>query len=161
MKRKSELYSVMCFNGALMSTYRALRVHVYHFCRRSLEATIATLFILGDAQAEASDLPPRLTVRPTQCVVLEQGQKCHANVRVEWKVGRPSSVCLHNSLVQKPLKCWEDAIDGIYQEKVIARSSVYYFLKPAGADEVLAEAELNVAWVYRESRRPTRQWRLF
>lgn len=151
----------MCFDNPVMAIFSEVRVHANKLYFRPWVAAAAILALVGVVQAEADELSPNLTVHPTQCVVLEEGQKCHAKVQVEWSTELPVSVCLHNSLVQKPVRCWEDTIEGAYQEKVIARSSVYYFLKPVTGDEVLAEAELNVAWVYRESRRPSRQWRLF
>lgn len=150
----------MCFNGANTVSFWASRTWPTRFCLRPLLAA-AIMAVLGDAQAEAISPPPRLTVQPTQCVVLEQGQKCHANTQIKWQSDQPRSICLHSSLGQKPIKCWQDAIKGVYKEKVVSRSSVYYILKPLHGGEVLAKAELNVAWVYRESRRPSRQWRLF
>lgn len=151
----------MCSNSAIMVNLGAMQTHTHNFCLRLWSAALLSSALVGDVQAETVASSLRLTVQPTQCVVLEQGQKCHANARVKWQAEQPRSVCLHSSLKQKPVKCWEDAIDGTHQEKVVARSSVYYVLKPLAGGEVLAEAELNVAWVYRESRRPNRQWRLF
>lgn len=142
---------------ATSSVMRALTACL--FFQPLVAAAIVALAISADA--DAGEPRPRLLVQPTQCVVLEQGQKCHASAQVKWNSEQPRSICLHSSLAQKPVKCWEAANEGVYQEKVVARSSVYYVLKPLGGGDVLAEAELNVAWVYRESRRPSRQWRLF
>lgn len=143
-----------------MKMFRSRRAYAYRCFFRSWAVAAVMFMLLPGAEAEPIS-PVRLTVLPDQCVVLEQGQKCHTNAQVRWISGEPRSVCLHSSLTQEPLKCWKDTIEGAYQEKVVARSSVFYFLKPSGGGEVLVEAELNVAWVYRESRRPTRQWRLF
>lgn len=144
-----------------MANLSAVRSISHPLGFQSSMVALAIAAFVGNAYAEAVDTPPRLTVQPTQCVVLEQGQKCHANARIKWQAEQPRSMCLHSSLEQKPIKCWEDTIAGAYQENVASRTSVYYALKTLGGDEVLAEAELNVAWVYRESRRPSRQWRLF
>lgn len=161
MSRRSGSFSAMCFNGDIMKTFCAKRACTYQCFLRSWAVTALMLMFAAGAKAESTNAQLRLTVVPNQCVVLEQGQKCHANAQVKWAADRPRSVCLHSSLTQRPLKCWEHTVEGAYQEKVVARSNVSYFLKPSGGGEILAETELNVAWVYRESRRPTRQWRLF
>lgn len=113
------------------------------------------------AQASADPEQARMTVRPTQCVVLKEGQNCHTSVRIEWSLATAGPYCLYRSNEQEALRCWRKVSSGVYEEKVSVNSSIVYFLMSADSSHRLVATDLNVAWVYRESRRPSRQWRLF
>lgn len=111
----------------------------------------------------ASDSAPRgeLSLKPVECVVLQQGKSCHATVRISWKASSPGQYCLYSSREETAVKCWTASLEGQYRESIATKGDVEYHIRRQNDDRVFARAKLNVVWVYRESIRPTRQWRLF
>lgn len=102
-----------------------------------------------------------LELKPSECVIMEQGQVCHVIARLAWTAEAHGDYCLFSSRNSQPLRCWNDSTQGKYRESLKTKGGVEYTIRRNSENLVLAREKLTVTWVYRESVRPVRQWRLF
>lgn len=131
------------------------RLNNREWCRWSL---LSLIWLVG-ATSYADEAT--LEVKPTKCVVLEEGQSCHTRAQLQWQVASPGAYCLYNSLGSDALQCWEADTSGHFEEKLVIDSGISYRLTTQGTERVVATAEVSVVWVYKDTGRPTRHWRLF
>ena len=111
-----------------------------------------------DAPAAAAAL---LQLKPNRCVALHQGQVCYQTIQLLWSAPQAGHYCLHQENVAQPLHCWQSVNAGEYSYEFASDASVQLQLVDAQTKTVVAQAGLEVAWVYKANTRRQTHWRLF
>lgn len=102
-----------------------------------------------------------LSLKPKECVVFKEGDKCYASVKVKWSAGESKAICLFRNPGGVNLECWSGVSEGQFYEDLVMEAPVDYYLAYAGNSEVLIKQTLTLSWVYEKSSRPEQTWRLF
>ena len=107
--------------------------------------------------------PPLVTleVAPAQCVALHRGQICHFDARLRWQARQAGRYCLLRAGEATPLHCWPQGNEGTIELPMQAASDVLLELRRTPDGLLAAQGRIEVAWVYRNERRPRSSWRLF
>jgi len=123
--------------------------------------TIASLLVvlISVASTQAVAEAAVLTVTPSKCVALRKGNTCYQSIVVRFAAEKDSDICLIRDGVAEPLACWEKVASIEYSYKLATDSSVMFHMVDA-QQLTIASALVNVAWVYKKSRKRNR-WRLF
>jgi Protein of unknown function (DUF3019) len=127
---------------------------------------ILALFLLcivknGFAESENPDKAVVLSIKPKECVVLKEGDKCYAKVRIHWQLDNSGSFCLLRTPGDIQLQCWKGASEGNFSENLVMNESVEYYLVDADSSAILIKKSLTLSWVYEKSMRSEHTWRLF
>lgn len=104
-------------------------------------------------------------MQPQQCVTLRQGRACFATITVQWQKNTPQSVCLYQHNKQQlgnkqPLHCWKSDRQGLTTIEFQSTQSLTYQLRAQESNTLLAETEVMVGWLHKNTNR-RRHWRLF
>jgi len=102
-----------------------------------------------------------LQLKPNRCVALHQGQVCYQDVQLLWSAPHVGHYCLHQQNVAQPLHCWQNVNAGEFRYEFASDASVQLQLVNAQTKTVVAQAGLEVAWVYKANTRRQTHWRLF
>lgn len=102
-----------------------------------------------------------LQLKPSRCVALHQGQVCYQNIQLLWSTPQVGHYCLYQQHAGEPLHCWENVNAGEYLYEFSSDESVQLQLVDAQTKAVVAQAGLEVAWVYKANTRRQTHWRLF
>ena len=102
-----------------------------------------------------------LSLKPKECVVFKEGDKCYANVKVKWNASESAALCLFRNPDEVKLYCWNNASEGQFSEDLVMEEPVDYYLAYTGSSEILIKQTLTLSWVYEKSSRPEQTWRLF
>ena len=125
---------------------------------------ILLLFSTQVYSNETSSLA-KLTLKPSQCVSLVQGQQCFVTVNISWQVTNAGKYCLYSSLQNNKLNCWTMKESGNFKQKLVIEQDVIFTLKSMGDginnDKLVASALLELAWVHKKSRLSHSAWRIF
>lgn len=105
--------------------------------------------------------PVTLLLKPKECVVLKEGDKCYASIKVKWKASESGLFCLFRTPGDVKLKCWKDVVEGQFAENVVMDTEVDYYLVRADSAEILSRGKITLSWVHRRSSRPEHTWRIF
>jgi hypothetical protein len=100
-------------------------------------------------------------LKPKECVVFKEGDKCYANVKIKWSARESAALCLFRNPDEVKLHCWNNAREGQFSEDLVMEEAVDYYLTYAGNSEILIKQTLTLSWVYEKSSRPEQTWRLF
>ena len=119
------------------------------------------LLSFSDVFAKEPAEPASLTLKPSQCVALREGQECHIDVKFEWSSKENSDFCLLSSNNSQPIRCWKRVSSGTHHQKFIVGGNVMFFLENLAQRSIVAKAELEIAWVYKKNDRSRLSWRLF
>jgi len=103
----------------------------------------------------------KLSLKPKECVVLKEGDKCYSSINVKWNVSELGSFCLFRKPSDIKLKCWKDVSEGQFTEDLVMDGPVDYYLAYAESSETLVSETLSLSWVYKKSSRPEHTWRIF
>ncbi len=119
-----------------------------------------------NAQPATSETAPvaeavLLQLKPSRCVALHQGQVCYQNIQLLWSTPQVGHYCLYQQNAGEPLHCWENVNAGEYLYEFSSDESVQLQLVDAQTKAVVAQAGLEVAWVYKANTRRQTHWRLF
>jgi len=140
----------MCFNQILIK--KSIKHVVVVF--------ILLLLSMKVYSSETSSLP-KLTLKPSQCVSLRQGQQCFVTVDISWQVSNAGEYCLYSSLKNNKLNCWTMNKSGYFKQELVIDKDVTFTLKSMSNDKVVASALLELAWVHKKSRLSHSAWRIF
>jgi len=113
------------------------------------------LFFISPSYGQGNQL--RLT--PSKCVALKKGQVCYQSIRIRYESLDTQNYCLTVSNQDGPLQCWSsvDLID--YRYRFASKNDLEFKIIDLN-EKILATANFNIAWVYKQSRKRNR-WRLF
>lgn len=101
-----------------------------------------------------------LLLMPARCVALHQGQICYQRVQLSWSSFAAGNYCVYQEAQAQPLQCWQEQTQGTLVFEFASDSSRVLQLKNA-QQQVVAEASMEVAWVYKANTRRKTHWRLF
>ncbi len=119
----------------------------------------------ADGPSSAADMsagrdPSSLLLTPARCVALHQGQVCYQRVQVSWSSYLQGNYCLYQAGKTQPLQCWQEQTQGALMFEFASDATGVLQLKN-GQQQVVAEATMEVAWVYKANTRRKTHWRLF
>ena len=137
----------------------AFNIKFPHMSILSGMLTIAA-FSIHLAQAKTPE-NKRLIIKPQTCVSLHQGQQCFVNLKLSWQMPTPNDYCLYYSAQIEPVKCWLNSSQGIFLLDFSADQSTRFWLTIQNQQQILAESELTVSWVYKKQQKSRLTWRLF
>ena len=100
-------------------------------------------------------------VKPKRCVSNYKGQTCEKQLRLGWKVGGAEQYCLFRSTEKEALICWNSQSSTSYRTKFKSNRNEVFQIRLKENDQVVAEVEVIVEWVYRAGKNNNRGWRLF
>ncbi|NQY89682.1 MAG: DUF3019 domain-containing protein [Colwellia sp.] len=105
------------------------------------------------------------SVQPQQCVTLRQGRDCFATITVHWQKLTEQSLCLYQintkqTASQKQLICWPKSNKGQASVAFESSDNLTYQLRTLQDKQLVAEAEIVVSWVHKNTT-VRRRWRLF
>lgn len=101
-----------------------------------------------------------LLLTPARCVALHQGQVCYQHVQISWSSFAQGNYCVYQEAQIQPLYCWQDQTQGAFTFEFASDTARVLQLKN-GQQQVVAEATVEVAWVYKANTRRKTHWRLF
>jgi len=102
-----------------------------------------------------------LSLKPKECVVFKEGDKCYATVKVQWNASESGAICLFRNPGEVKLECWSGVNEGRFSEDLVMEEPVDYYLAYTANSEMLIKQTLRLSWVYEKSSRPEQTWRLF
>lgn len=114
----------------------------------------------GPATTATATEPASLLLMPARCVALHQGQICYQRVQVSWSSFTVGNYCVYQEGQAQPLQCWQAQTQGTYVFEFAGDASHLLQLKNA-QQHIVAEASMEVAWVYKANTRRKTHWRLF
>jgi len=118
---------------------------------------LLAIIILVGGQAMAQDA--ELVVKPNKCVALRKGEKCYQSLLLRYSASDKADICLFREDQLEPLACWNDSRRVEFRYRLVSSTSIWFHIADADQNS-LARAKVNVAWVYKQSRKRN-QWRLF
>jgi hypothetical protein len=124
---------------------------------------IAILFVVSVLQstfAVANNASIKLSLKPKECVVFKEGDKCYARVNVKWQSSESGSFCLFR-MGDIKLECWNNISEGQFTEELVMDKPVDYYLVRTDNSEIIIREKLTLSWVHKKSGRPEHSWRLF
>jgi hypothetical protein len=125
--------------------------------------TITSVSVLMSVILSAEDVAalPRLTIKPTQCVSLRQGQSCFVTADISWQVAKTDDYCLYSTEKITPLKCWLSVNAGHFIEDIELKENITFTLKAQNDTRSIVSEVLELAWVYKAQRLSHSSWRVF
>lgn len=111
-----------------------------------------------------------MQVKPQTCVSLHEGQECFAQITVNWQADLVSDYCLYSTQTPDPVFCWEKVNQGTVEYELNTKENVRFMLAQVPKTRfmltqkpyaIIAEARLNVSWVYKKKQESRLSWRLF
>jgi hypothetical protein len=128
----------------------------------SASLLLVTVAALSAAcNTRAAEQVAAFTVQPERCIALNQGQMCYQKLVFQWQTSAGSRYCLHEDTVATPLLCWNGAERSSHEIEFASDRNLIYRIRQEGQTEFLASVEVEVAWVYRSTRKSFSRWRLF
>lgn len=124
------------------------------------DATVTATITANNTANNTTDKPANLQLKPGRCVALHQGQVCYQRVQLQWRA-QAGNYCLYQKGAGHPLHCWQNVDAGDYIYAFASDTSVQLQLIDTQTQAIVAQAELEVAWVYKANTRRKTQWRLF
>lgn len=125
-----------------------------------MSATLLMVFLLVPgltAQAQENVL----RIKPARCIALHQGQVCYQTLKIEWQADAAETYCLFQQDIKAPVLCWENLASGRGNYEFESDSTRKFILVRKRDNKALAEASVEVAWVYDASSRRESHWRIF
>jgi hypothetical protein len=101
------------------------------------------------------------TAQPDRCIALHQGQVCYQRVEFRWNTPADGDYCLHQLGLPDAVTCWSGGGLASYNMDFASSESLVYELRARDQRQLLAQVTVEVAWVYRSTRKSFSRWRLF
>jgi hypothetical protein len=136
------------------------QLHSFKMYLRLFSLVVLTSFLPSPAFA-SSDTPFIFKVSPERCVALRQGQTCYQLVTFSWQYVQEGNYCLVALSTSKVLQCWQQTNVGLFELDFQSSENQEFALRRQGQDENIATALVTVAWVFKSSKRPKSNWKLF
>ena len=114
-----------------------------------------------DVVAQSKSVQVSLDVEPNRCVALRRGSTCYQDVSISWQASVAENYCLYVNRNAAPLKCWSNSKAGSFEYELAAQARVIYSLKQQSSERELAIQNVDIAWVYKKSKRVQSTWRMF
>ena len=102
-----------------------------------------------------------LSVKPSRCVALRQGQQCYQKLQFVWHSSGEDRICLYERDGKEALACWASTTPYKFSYRFNSAQNKTFLLKNERTQLTLSEVEVVVAWVYKSSKKVSTGWRLF
>ncbi|MBQ4877873.1 DUF3019 domain-containing protein [Pseudoalteromonas luteoviolacea] len=116
------------------------------------------VFFLTPALALAASNEPQFTIKPEQCVALEQGQECYIDVSASWQTNSIGNYCLFAN--EQQLHCWQNVAHGKWKSEIMMTDNLAVSLKN-GSEEIIFTKTIEYAWIYKKRKSKAVRWRMF
>lgn len=123
--------------------------------------SLATNVCAEDRETNLEPLVQKFYVKPNKCIALHKGQLCYQKVRFNWQTLTQQEFCIVRSSDEKAIVCWQGDEKQNHEFKFSAAETETFELREKGSNSSLAEVKIQVAWVYRKSKKSSTGWRLF
>jgi len=144
------------YYSRLVMFFRAHRKTHTLIVRLILAISVSMPFALyGNAEE------PSLTINPSRCIALHEGQICYVNLKIEWKSLPLDEYCLFDERYDEPLVCWQGNELASYVYDFNAKANVNFIIRNKGEGEEQVKALVRISWVYKSNNKNTSRWRLF
>ncbi|VUD62807.1 hypothetical protein TDB9533_03115 [Thalassocella blandensis] len=109
-----------------------------------------------------SDSAVNFQVKPDRCIALRQGQICYQKLTFSWSPqSQEEEICLFEKGSDTPIHCWLGQSLTQFKHEFESNTEITYQLQRKSSRAILGEATVNVAWVYKNSKKVSTGWRLF
>lgn len=122
---------------------------------------IALVFVFGVEFSYADTSTSSLTVKPSRCIALQQGQTCYATLKFQWTTPATGEFCLFDERQTEPLACWVGNQVVSYKQQFESDKNVNYEIRLKMSEQSVAQALVKISWVYKSNTSSTSRWRLF
>ena len=122
-------------------------------------ALSVALVLLWTTESRADD--NGFWIKPDQCISNFKGQDCNKRIVLSWSFDANAEHCLFRSSKKAPVVCWENMSLKRYTLQFKSSRNETFFIRRTDNDELVAEIEFTVAWVYRSGRKSFFGWRVF
>lgn len=102
-----------------------------------------------------------LSLMPSHCVALTQGQKCYVDATLHWQSPTVGNYCIYSTQQEKPLSCWQQQSQGQYSAEFVTNKNIVFTLRMANSKASKASQLLKVTWVHQKRGQPRLWWRIF
>jgi len=155
--------SLSTFHNRYKNKLAALSIGKFKSIARStvIVCSGALFLITKNLYADSTLANHLLKLSPKQCVAVHQGQDCYVDIKIVWQTEAVGNYCLYSSQQNKPLKCWHQVTNILFEKELISNKNVTFSLKNKSDIQVLAKGELDMAWVYKKNVRSHASWRMF
>lgn len=121
---------------------------------------VATLIMLVSLATTAVAEPEvTLKVKPVLCVVDERNAACEMAFVVIWESSMQGYYCLYNHFDARPLRCWDEELNGEFDETRVVSDGFRYWLTLGAANNTVASKAIEVMSVSTSDRRRKRRTR--
>ncbi len=125
-------------------------------------ALIFIVLLLSTSSAVAEPLTVKpLKVKPERCIALHQGQYCYQTLKFSWVMANPSRYCLYMKSFDEPLACWDGQRLQSFRFEFKSMQDESFFIRDESTNQMVDEVKVDVAWVYKSSKKVSTGWRLF
>jgi hypothetical protein len=128
---------------------------------RILCAFVVVLMAFASAVTQAAEADMGFTVQPDKCIALHQGQVCYQDLEFNWQTPMGAEYCLYEVPKPEAVVCWTGDQQRSHNLEFASATSTLFQIRMMGSDVVISEVTVEVAWVYRASRKSFSRWRLF
>jgi hypothetical protein len=125
------------------------------------QIVLVLICIVNSVSSAASDSEAGVMLSPNQCVAVNQGMKCFAEIQISWKITKPDDYCLFSSQQDSPLQCWRNSNQGKFEQEFVSDKNITFYLQQKYGDIQLITNELKIVWVYKKNSRSPSSWRMF
>ena len=125
---------------------------------KSHSKSLITLACVLGISVNASD-PIDMTVKPELCITTKRAPTCFMDIQIEWRSSTADDYCLHCSLVDGPLACWDNATLGTHTDPRTVEADFTYAMTEEGASGELGVVEVKVLAAESSDRRRNRRKR--
>ncbi|SMF08449.1 Protein of unknown function [Alteromonadaceae bacterium Bs31] len=121
----------------------------------------AFIALLVPMLAYAQQNEELLRVKPDRCIALRQGQYCYQKLEFSWATSGDQKFCLLSKGRVEPLVCWQGKKLTLFEYEFKSSQDQAFVLIELSSGKILDEVEVDVAWVYKSSKKVSTGWRLF
>lgn len=100
-------------------------------------------------------------IKPDKCISNFKGQDCNKRINLFWDLNQKAEYCLFRSSSKAPIVCWKNMSLRRYTLRFKSSRDETFSIRRSDNDELVAEFEFTVAWVYRSGKNSFFGWRVF
>lgn len=109
--------------------------------RRSVQFSAALLGFVCGGDLLAAEIPQlQFSLKPNLCVLSAEEEACYDELAVRWKATQNLSLCLYQSGLEAPLRCWTNASEGAHNFLLSATRNVTFQLRETNKNLLVSEA---------------------
>lgn len=142
---------------------------IYVFCTVGVSLLFSGLVLaettqntMGDSDKSINEnSEASLHVKPNRCIALHQGQVCYQKLHFTWTTPSTGDYCLVKQSTSETLICWQGQSTTRYTYRFKSSHSDIFILRDQSDNLDIDHTTVDVAWVYKNTKKVTSGWRLF